>query len=144
MSMKNNTHQKIASYISANPDSSNAEICEALFMDPSGVYPHLNALFSAGILTRRRDCRKYRYSVAPGMYIESDTNRIPTKKPVLRAEEIESLANKLIERGLHRRAATVLTEALGLVKTEREVQRVSRLRTQCLITAKRQYQGAEA
>lgn len=48
-------------------------------MDPSGVYPHLNALFSAGVLTRRRDCRKYRYSVVPGMYIESDTTRIPTK-----------------------------------------------------------------
>ncbi|WP_320734048.1 helix-turn-helix domain-containing protein [Enterobacter kobei] len=144
MSMKNNTHQKVASYIKANPDSSNSEICEALFMDPSGVYLHLNTLFNAGILTRRRDCRKYRYSVVPGMYIESDKAHIPTKKSIPRAEEIESLAMELIERGLHRRAATVLTEAIGLVKTEREVQRVSRLRHQCLMSAKRQHHGAQA
>lgn len=113
-------------------------------MDPSGVYLHLNTLFNAGILTRRRDCRKYRYSVVPGMYIESDKAHIPTKKPIPRAEKIESLAMELIKRGLHRRAATVLTEAIGLVITEREVQRVSRLRHQCLMTAKRQHHGAQA
>jgi len=131
----------IARHIQANPDSSNEEISESIYIASSSLHLYLTEMINAGILTRRRDKRMYRYTIVPGMYVERDNRPAETDESVSRAKAAEALAMDLKERGLFRRAATVLTEVIGMMRTEREVQRVSALRHDCLACAKRLPQG---
>lgn len=113
-------------------------------MDPTGAHFHLNALVKDGVLTRRRDRRMYRYSMVSGNCIAPSDEGDAVESATTKADQAEKVARSLAEKGLYRRAATVLTEVIGMLKTEREVQRVSRIRHQCLMSAKRQNQGVQA
>jgi len=132
------TREIIADFIKQNPDVSMDEIFDAMFLDSTHLHAYIHELIDLGIVERRRTGRGYRYSIADGVDIESIYTDPHIQRDRDAAMQAEHLAQQLIERGLLRRAATVLTDAMGLLATASEVHRIARLRHKCLMQARRE------
>jgi hypothetical protein len=136
---KRNVRNLIVGFVKSNQDSTASEICEKLIIDTSLAHLHLTTLVNDGILSREKHGRQYVYMVCPGIYVEAQY------VPELHAGDSkiaagEAKASALLERGLPRRAATVLAELLALAKSEGEARRIIMFRKKCLLTAKQQRQ----
>jgi predicted ArsR family transcriptional regulator len=132
--MKRPTRDLILSFIQANPGTDADEICEAIFLDSSYAHGHLAAMVNNGLLISSRAGRKYVYVAAQAVNQHIEATLPPVKDAITKAEED---AAALIARGLPRRAATRLTEAMSGAHSESEMRRLANFRTRCVKSIKR-------
>ncbi|WP_213322396.1 hypothetical protein [Klebsiella aerogenes] len=134
--MKRPIRELIVGFIHANPNSNIHDICESVFIDHSNAYGYLASLVKEKMLVSKRCGRENKYQVNPAVYVESKYSSQYLPADAEKVKNAELKASELMANGLPRRAATVLTEAIGMVGTESDVRRIARMREECLKSAK--------
>ncbi|MBZ7262449.1 PerC family transcriptional regulator [Klebsiella oxytoca] len=140
--MKRPIRELIVGFVQANPGSNIHDICEAIYLDHSCAYGHLASLIKSKILISHRSGRENKYQASPGILLENPYEKKYRCTNSEKVKHAEKQAAVLAEKGFHRRAATLLTEVIGLVNTESDVRRIASIRTMYLKNARRTVTGA--
>lgn len=139
---------RVALYVRDNPSVNALDVSEVFDITDAYSGKILRELMNHGVLVRSGSDGYFRYTVAPGYVFpefefpdEPDVPepQLPEALPAHKEKsaELESKAAELESRGLRRRAATLLTDALKYQRTEKDVWRICQLRKTCLVAARR-------
>ena len=125
----------VANYLLDNPQASPAEISESLCITGRNLRHIINSLIKSGTIARCKrseDSRRYRFvlntqPVGKSGGQSSESNQL---------SQLEVIATQLENRGLWRRAATVLAELSRQQKTVTGVAIIASRRNRCIRTAR--------
>ncbi|ELY5938857.1 winged helix-turn-helix transcriptional regulator [Cronobacter malonaticus] len=122
------TKQKIINFLYYFPKSTITEIAENTGLNGHACYKHVSALIRAGEVMHTKEGRKYFYHLAPGCGPVHETEiRYPraTSRKVI--AECEENIQRLLDRGLRRRALTEMRRLSAMQITTSGVEAVARM-----------------
>lgn len=140
---------RVAMFVRDNPGSTLNDIAVEFEIDQNRSSEIIHKLVARGALVRSGKRKSYRYHVSPDYDLpEAELPAAQTSPEEITASRIKSetlinQADELESRGLCRRAATLLTEALKYQRNEKDWWRICQRRKSCLRSARMNNLGYE-
>ncbi|KAF6592933.1 winged helix-turn-helix transcriptional regulator [Cronobacter sp. EKM101R] len=120
------TKQKIINFLYYFPKSTITEISENTSLNGHACYKHVSSLIKAGDVTLTKEGRKYFYQLAPGCGpVHAGAMRFPAATSRKKIAECEENIQRLLDRGLRRRALTEMRRLSAMQITTRGVEKVA-------------------
>ncbi len=122
------TKQKIINFLYYFPKSTITEIAENTGLNGHACYKHVSALIKAGDVILTKEGRKFFYQLTPGCGpAHAGKKRLPKATSQRVIAECEENIQRLLDRGLRRRALTEMRRLSAIQITTSGVEAVARM-----------------